>query len=61
VRGGERPPRGPVRSAGDHRLAMAFTVLGTVPGARVTVDDIRCAEVSFPDFPATLRSVRRAR
>jgi 3-phosphoshikimate 1-carboxyvinyltransferase len=61
VQGGAAPPRGSVRTAGDHRLAMAFAVLGTLPGARVRVDDMRCAEVSFPDFPATLRSVARRR
>ncbi len=61
VTGGEAPPRGSVRTAGDHRLAMAFAVLGTLPRARVRVDDVRCADVSFPDFPATLRSVARRR
>src|SRR2546422_9110616 len=33
VRGTDRPPRGRVDTARDHRLAMAFAVLGTVPGA----------------------------
>jgi 3-phosphoshikimate 1-carboxyvinyltransferase len=61
VEGAEGPPRGRVRTAGDHRLAMAFGVLGTVPGARVSVDDLACAAVSFPDFPATLRSIRKGR
>lgn len=62
VEGGTEPPRGPVRTAGDHRLAMAFAVLGTVPGARIRVDDMACAEVSFPRFPETLRGIaRRAR
>jgi 3-phosphoshikimate 1-carboxyvinyltransferase len=59
VQGGAAPPRGRVRTAGDHRLAMAFAVLGTVPGARVRIDDMRCADVSFPDFPAILRSIAR--
>ena len=59
VEGGTEPPRGPVRTAGDHRLAMAFAVLGTVPGARVRVDDMACAAVSFPQFPETLRAVAR--
>lgn len=54
-------PRGRVRTAGDHRLAMAFAVLGTLAGARVAVDDMACAAVSFPGFPATLRSIRRRR
>jgi len=61
VVGADGRPRGRVRTAGDHRLAMAFAVLGTVPGARVAVDDMACAAVSFPDFPATLRSIRKAR
>ena len=59
VTGGEEPPRGAVRTAGDHRLAMAFAVLGTLPGARVRIDDLACAAVSFPDFPAVLRSIAR--
>lgn len=62
VEGGPEPPRGPVRSAGDHRLAMAFAVLGTVAGARIRVDDMACAAVSFPRFPEVLRGLgRRAR
>jgi 3-phosphoshikimate 1-carboxyvinyltransferase len=59
VEGGQAVPRGRVRTAGDHRLAMAFAVLGTLPGARVAVDDMACAAVSFPGFPAVLRSIRR--
>jgi 3-phosphoshikimate 1-carboxyvinyltransferase len=61
VAGGTAPPRGRVRTAGDHRLAMAFAVLGTLPGASVRVDDMACAAVSFPAFPATLRAIRRDR
>jgi len=47
-------PAGRVRTAGDHRIAMAFAVLGTVPGARVEVDEPDCAEVSFPGFARVL-------
>ncbi|HKU62729.1 MAG TPA: 3-phosphoshikimate 1-carboxyvinyltransferase [Gemmatimonadales bacterium] len=57
VTGGDAPPRGAVRTAGDHRLAMAFKVLGTLPGARIRIDDLACAEVSFPDFTGTLRRI----
>ncbi len=56
---GAAPPRGRVRTAGDHRLAMAFAVLGTLPGAKVVIDDLACAAVSFPRFPATLAAIRR--
>lgn len=58
VRGGDQPPRGRVTTEGDHRLAMAFSVLGTVPGAKVKVDDLACAAVSFPGFPGMLRAIR---
>ena len=61
VDGGVAPPRGRVRTDGDHRLAMAFAVLGTLPGARVIVDDMRCADVSFPGFGRVLQSVGGAR
>lgn len=57
VVGRDPPPRGRVRTEGDHRLAMAFAVLGTVKGARIRVDNIECAAVSFPGFPETLRSI----
>lgn len=58
VAGGDAPPRGAVRTAGDHRLAMAFAVLGTLPGAKIRIDDMACAAVSFPRFPDTLRAIR---
>jgi 3-phosphoshikimate 1-carboxyvinyltransferase len=59
VEGSEAPPRGRVETAGDHRLAMAFAVLGTVPGARVELDDERCVAVSYPGFFRDLRAVGR--
>ena len=58
VEGSEQSPEGRVTTAGDHRLAMAFAVLATVPGARIRIDDIRCAEVSFPGFQQTLKSIQ---
>jgi 5-enolpyruvylshikimate-3-phosphate synthase len=36
---------------------MAFAVLGTVPGAKVRVDDMSCAAVSFPGFPEMLKHI----
>ena len=61
VHGSDRTPSGRVRTAGDHRLAMAFAVLGTLPGARITIDDMRCADVSFPRFRETLAGIRGGR
>jgi 3-phosphoshikimate 1-carboxyvinyltransferase len=59
VTGSDAPPAGRVRTDGDHRLAMAFAVLGTLPGAKVKVDDMACAAVSFPGFAAMLKAIRR--
>ena len=59
VEGGDSPPVGTVRTEGDHRIAMAFAVLRAVQGARVRVDDLACAAVSFPGFGQTLQSVLR--
>ena len=50
VRGGEAPPRGRVETARDHRLAMAFAVLGTVPGAKITLSETASVAVSYPGF-----------
>jgi 5-enolpyruvylshikimate-3-phosphate synthase len=38
---------------------MAFAVLRAVPQAQVRIDDMACADVSFPDFPETLRRISR--
>ncbi len=57
VAGSDAPPAGRVRTEGDHRIAMAFAVLGTVKGASVCVDNMECAAVSFPGFDTTLRSM----
>ncbi len=59
VQGGDEPLRGRVRTAGDHRLAMAFATLAMVDGARVRVDDPDAALVSFPDFAGVFRSIQR--
>jgi 3-phosphoshikimate 1-carboxyvinyltransferase len=50
VRGTDAPPAGSVNTAGDHRLTMAFGVLGTLPGARVRLSERASAAVSYPGF-----------
>jgi 3-phosphoshikimate 1-carboxyvinyltransferase len=57
VQGSSRPPIGRVVTEGDHRIAMAFAVLGTVPGAKIRIDNLACAAVSFPGFSDTLKSI----
>ena len=60
VRGSDRPPRGRVDTAGDHRLAMTFAVLGTIPGADVRLSERRSVAISYPRFFQTLRAIGRA-
>ena len=54
VRGGTAPLAGHVVTHGDHRLAMAFGVLGALPGNTITIDDPGCVDVSFPAFWTSL-------
>jgi 3-phosphoshikimate 1-carboxyvinyltransferase len=56
---GRRPFKGKVTTHGDHRIAMAFGVLGAIPGSQITIDDPACAAVSFPTFWEELARVVR--
>ena len=60
VHGTRAPLRGPVTTHGDHRIAMAFGVLGATEGAAVQIDDPSCVDVSFPGFWDLLRQVASA-
>jgi 3-phosphoshikimate 1-carboxyvinyltransferase len=59
VVGGSAPLAGRVTTRGDHRLAMAFGVLGALPGNEIEVDDPECVAVSYPDFWRDLARVAR--
>lgn len=59
VRGSDRPLRGRVVTHGDHRIAMAFGVLGALPGNAIDVDDPSCCAVSWPSFWDDLRALAR--
>ncbi|MBY0489699.1 MAG: 3-phosphoshikimate 1-carboxyvinyltransferase [Gemmatimonadaceae bacterium] len=50
ITGTAAPLAGHVVTHGDHRLAMAFGVLGALPGNRITIDDPGCVSVSYPTF-----------
>jgi len=52
VRGGAQ-----VRAEGDHRIAMAFLVLGLAADEPVTVDSAEMIATSFPGFVETMRAV----
>ncbi|HEX5580252.1 MAG TPA: hypothetical protein VFX39_01670, partial [Gemmatimonadaceae bacterium] len=55
--GSAAPLRGRVVTHGDHRLAMAFAVLGAGTGGAIEVDDPACVAVSYPGFWSDLARV----
>ncbi len=55
---GSPPPGGAVIPSGlDHRIAMAFLVLGMAASAPVGVDDAAPIETSFPGFAALMNGI----
>ena len=50
-----------VDSHHDHRIAMAFGVLGALPGNRIEIDGADVADVSFPGFGGLLEDLTAAR
>ncbi len=55
--GGAPPGGGRVAAYGDHRIAMAFLVLGACAQKEVVIDDGRAIATSFPGFIATMRAL----
>ena len=48
--GTRRTFRGKVVTHSDHRIAMAFGVLGYLDGNDIEIDDRDCVGISYPDF-----------
>ncbi len=59
VTGSTRPLAGRVVTAHDHRIAMAFQILGLSRGCAIQVDDPASAAVSFPGFADQVEILRR--
>jgi 3-phosphoshikimate 1-carboxyvinyltransferase len=57
IEGSTRLLSGTVRTGGDHRIAMAFGVLGRAPGCAIDVDDRACVNVSYPGFWTDLEKI----
>lgn len=57
IRGTREPLRGRIETRGDHRIAMAFGVLGASAQAEFVIDDPECVGVSYPQFWRDLANV----
>lgn len=55
VHGGKKALAGTIDPRGDHRIAMAFGVLGAVRGNRVEIEDAKSVAVSYPGFWGDLK------
>jgi 3-phosphoshikimate 1-carboxyvinyltransferase len=49
-----------VTTGGDHRIAMAFGVLGVATGGGIVIDDPACVAISYPEFWSDLARVTTA-
>lgn len=57
IRGSMAPLAGRVETHGDHRIAMAFGVLGAVSGNNIEIDQPDAVDISYPAFWSDLRRV----
>jgi 3-phosphoshikimate 1-carboxyvinyltransferase len=60
IEGSDRPLRGTIQSYQDHRIAMAFGVLGSLPGNEISIDGKEAAAISFPGFWDLLDRISKA-
>jgi len=53
---GSRPKGAVIDSKADHRIAMAFSILGSLVGGTI-IDGAECVNKTFPRFWDILRSI----
>lgn len=53
---GGKPKGGFINSRGDHRVAMAFSILGLVAGDTI-ISDAECVSKTYPSFWSELKSI----
>ena len=58
IGGSDLPLSGRVETAGDHRIAMAFSVLGMAPQVQLQLSETASSGVSYPRFFDDLQAVR---
>jgi 3-phosphoshikimate 1-carboxyvinyltransferase len=58
IQGSDTPLEGRVQSFGDHRIAMAFGILGSLPGNKIQIEEPGVVGVSFPGFWELLEELK---
>ena len=48
-----------IKTFGDHRIAMAFSIAGLITSKRNILDDENCINISFPEFNTLLHKILR--
>ncbi len=57
IRGKSRIKGGKVKSFGDHRIAMTFTIASLISESPIEIDNVECISTSYPGFFKDLESV----
>jgi 3-phosphoshikimate 1-carboxyvinyltransferase len=57
IRGGLTLHGAEIETLGDHRIAMAGAVAGLIADGETVIDDISCADVSYPAFVLDLKKL----
>ena len=57
IEGTDRLKGAHIKTFGDHRIAMAFTVAGLLADGRTIIDDVECVNISYPNFLRDIDSV----
>ena len=60
ITGGQPLKGAKLKSFGDHRIAMAFTIAGLFAKGETTIDDTDCIGTSYPGFEETLIEVLKS-
>jgi 3-phosphoshikimate 1-carboxyvinyltransferase len=58
ISGTELPLSGRIETGGDHRISMAFSVLGAAPRVSLEISETASTGISYPKFFEDLRAVR---
>ena len=59
LKGPQKLAGGNIITAGDHRIAMAFTIASLITDKKIYIDNPQCAAVSFPGFFELLKSIKK--